>query len=79
MKGSHKEEKCWKLHPELKPKDMRNGRDERDRGSKKERLRSKSREKEGEERNRGHERSPYPRPIRRVASGDREVTDRDSG
>ena len=45
MKGSHKEEKCWKLHPDLKPKDMRNGRDERDRGRKKERSRSKSREK----------------------------------
>ena len=37
MKGSHKEEKCWKLHPDLKPKDIRNGRDERDRGRKKER------------------------------------------
>ena len=39
MKGSHKEEKCWKLHPELKPKDMRNGREERDRGRQKERSR----------------------------------------
>ena len=44
---------------------------------KKDRSRSKSREKEGEERKRGHERSsPYPRQIRRVASG--EGTDRDS-
>ena len=56
---------------------MRNGRDG-DRGRKKNRSRSKSREKEGEERKRGRERSPYPRPIRRVASGDREGTDRDS-
>ena len=32
MKGSHKEEKCWKLHPELKPKHISNGREERDRG-----------------------------------------------
>ena len=39
MKGSHKEDKCWKLHPELKPKDMRNGREERDRGRQKERSR----------------------------------------
>ena len=45
MKGSHKGEKRWKLHPELKPKDMRNGREERDRGRQKERSRSKSREK----------------------------------
>ena len=55
---------------------MRNGRDE-ERGRKKDRSRSKSREREGEERKRGRERSsPYPRQIRRVASG--EVTDKDS-
>ena len=61
MKGSHKEDKCWKLYPDLKPKDMRNGRDG-DRGRKKDRSRSKSREKEGEERKRGRERSsPYLR------------------
>ena len=32
MKGSHKEEKCWRLHLELKPKNMRNDREERDIG-----------------------------------------------
>ena len=78
MKGSHKEEKCWKLHPELKPKDMRNGREERDRGRQKERSRSKSREKDEEGKKRRRERSPYHRQtIRRLASGDREGTDRD--
>ena len=73
MKGSHKEEKCWKLHPELKPKDMRNGREERDRGRQKERSRSKSREKDEEGKKRGRERSSYrEHTIRRLASGDRE-------
>ena len=61
MKGSHKKDKCWKLYPDLRPKDMRNRRDG-ERGRKKDRSRSKSRE--GEERKRGRERSsPYPRPI----------------
>ena len=58
---------------------MRNGREERDRGRQKERSRSKSREKDEEGKKRGRERSPYPRQtIRRLASGDREGTDRDS-
>ena len=39
MKGSHKEEKCWTLHPELRPRDMINGREERDKGRRKERSR----------------------------------------
>ena len=39
MKGSHKEEKCWTIHPELRPRDMRNGREERDRGRREERSR----------------------------------------
>ena len=48
MKGSHKVDKCWKIHPELKPRNMVNGKEERDRGRHREKSRSRSREKEGE-------------------------------
>ena len=66
MKGSHKEEKCWKLHPELKPKDMRNGREERDRGRQRKNPGQKVEKKMRKEKKRGRERSPYPRQtIRR--------------
>ena len=80
MFGSHKPEKCWKLHPELKPKNMASG-EERDkvryRDRSRERSRSKEKGREGSKR--GREKSPYPRnPVRRVTSGDREDTDRDS-
>ena len=53
MKGSHKEEQCWVLHPQLRPKDFRNGREGKDRGRKKDRSRSKSREGEEERKKRG--------------------------
>ena len=39
MKGSHKEEKCWVLHPELRPKGLRNDREGKDRGRKRGRSR----------------------------------------
>ena len=39
MKGSHKEEQCWVLHPHLKPKDFGNNRGGKDRGRKKDRSR----------------------------------------
>ena len=79
MKGSHKEDKCWKIHPELKPRNMMNGREERDRGRHRKISRSRSREKDGEGKKRGREKSPYPRhQVRRVVSGDREDTDRDT-
>ena len=38
MKGSHKVERCWKIHPELKPRNMMNGKEERDRGRHREKL-----------------------------------------
>ena len=42
-------------------------------------MRSKNREGEEERKKRGRERSPYPREtIRRLASGDKQETDRDS-
>ena len=79
MKGSHKVDKYWKIHPELKPRNMMNGKKERDRGRYREKSRSRSRDKEVEGNKRGREKSPYPRHhVRRVASGDREDTDRDT-
>ena len=61
------------MHPKLKPEHMK-GKDERYR------YRERSRSKEGGEGStRGREKSPYPnRNIKRVTSGDREDTDRDS-
>ena len=73
MIGSHKPEVCWKLHPQLKPEHMKR-KDERYRY----RERSRSREG-GEGSKRGREKSPHPnRNVRRITSGDRQETNRDS-
>ena len=74
MIGSHKIEVCWKLHPQLKPEHMKR-KDERYRY----RERSRSREG-GEGSKRGREKGPHPNrnSVRRITSGDREETDRDS-
>ena len=59
MKGSHKVDKCWKIHPELKPRNMMNGKEERDRGINREKFMSRSRDKEGEGNKRGRKKNPY--------------------
>ena len=46
MMGSHKEDRCWVLHPHLKSKDSGNTRGGSDRGRRRDRTRSKSRETE---------------------------------
>ena len=49
MFGSHKPEKCWKLHPELKPKNMAGG-EERDKGRYRDQERGlEAEKKEGKE------------------------------
>ena len=58
MLGSHKPGMCWKLHPELKPKNMTGG---EGRYRERSRDRSRSREKGGEGSKRGREKSPYPK------------------